>query len=111
MITQNTIENIEEMIRTNKPLNENNKTQLLNLLATLKPEIAKLSNDQAEHAESVAGFIERSTHEALRQDKNPTLLKLAIDGLSASVKDFEASHPQLVEDVNSIASALANIGI
>ena len=62
MITQNTIENIEEMIRTNKPLNENNKTQLLNLLATLKPEIAKLSNDQAEHAESVAGFIERSTH-------------------------------------------------
>ena len=90
MITQNTIENIEEMIRTNKPLNENNKTQLLNLLATLKPEIAKLSNDQAEHAESVAGFIERSTHEALRQQKNPTLLKLAIDGLSASVRGFEA---------------------
>ena len=111
MITQNTIENIEEMIRTNKPLNENNKTQLLNLLATLKPEIAKLSNDQAEHAESVAGFIERSTHEALRQDKNPTLLKLAIDGLSASVKGFEASHSQLVENVNNIASALANIGI
>ena len=111
MITQNTIENVEEMIRTNKPLNENNKTQLLNLLATLKPEIAKLSNDQAEHAESVAGFIERSTHEALRQDKNPTLLKLAIDGLSASVKGFEASHPQLVENVNTIASALANIGI
>jgi ABC-type transporter Mla subunit MlaD len=111
MITQNTIENVEEMIRTNKPLNENNKTQLLNLLATLKPEIAKLSNDQAEHAESVAGFIERSTHEALRQDKNPTLLKLAIDGLSASVKGFEASHSQLVENVNNIASALANIGI
>jgi ABC-type transporter Mla subunit MlaD len=111
MMTQNTLEKIEEMIRTSKSLDENNKTQLLNLLATLKPEMDKFSNDEAEHAESVAGFIERSTHEALRQQKNPTHLKLAIDGLSASVKGFEASHPQLVENVNTIASALANIGI
>jgi hypothetical protein len=111
MMAQNTIEKIEEKIRTNKSLNESDKTQLLSLLAALKPEMAKFSNDQAEHAESVAGFIERLTHEALRQDKNPTLLKLSIDGLSASVKGFEASHPQLVENVNYIASALANIGI
>jgi len=110
-MAQKTVEMIEEKIRTNKSLNKSDKTQLLTLLATLKPEMAKLSNDQAEHAESVAGFIERSTHEALRQQKNPTLLKLAIDGLSASVKGFEASHPQLVENVNNIASALANIGI
>ncbi len=106
-----TISKIEEMIRTNKSLDENNKTQLLGLVAKLKPEMEKLSSAQSEHAESVAGFMERSTHEALRQHKNPTLLKLAIDGLSASVKGFEASHPQLVEAVNYIASALANIGI
>ena len=111
MTTQNTLEKIEEMIRTNKSLDENNKKQLLDLLKTLKPEMEKFSNDLAEHAESVAGFIERSTHEALRQQKNPTHLKLAIDGLSASVKGFEASHPQLVENVNTIASALANTGI
>jgi ABC-type transporter Mla subunit MlaD len=111
MMAQKTIEKIEEKIRTNKSLNESDKTQLLSLLAVLKPEMAKFSNDQAEHAESVAGFIERSTHEALRQDKNPTLLKLAIDGVSASVKGFEASHSQLVENVNNIANALANIGI
>jgi ABC-type transporter Mla subunit MlaD len=111
MTTHDTLEKIEEMIRTNKSLDENNKKRLLNLLATLKPEMEKLSNDQAEHAESVAGFIERSTHEALRQQKNPTLLKLAIDGLSASVEGFEASHPQLIEKVNTIANALATIGI
>jgi hypothetical protein len=110
-MVQNTIEKIAEMIRTNKSLDEKNRAQLLNLLSTLKPEIEKLSNVQAEHAESVAGFIERSTHEALRQEKNPTLLKLSIDGLSASVKDFEASHPKLVETVNYIATELANIGI
>jgi len=110
-MARTTIEKIEEMIRTNKSLQEGNKAQLLSLLATLKPEMVKFSNDRAEHAESVAGFIERSAHEALRQQKNPTLLKLAIDGLSASVKGFEVSHPQLVENVNTIASALANIGI
>ena len=110
-MVQNTIEKIEEKIRANKSLNESDKRQLLSLLESLKPEIAKFSNDQAEHAESVAGFIERSTHEALRRQKNPTLLKLAIDGMSASVRGFEASHPQLVENVNYIASALANIGI
>jgi ABC-type transporter Mla subunit MlaD len=111
MMTLNTIEKIEQKIRTNKSLNASDKTQLLSLLAALKPEMEKFSNVHSEHAESVAGFIERSTHEALRQQKNPTLLKLAIDGLSASVKDFEASHPQLVDDVNTIARALANIGI
>ena len=108
-MAQNTIEKIEEKIRTNKSLSESDKTQLLNLLATLKPEMEKFSNVQAEHAERVAGFIERSTHEALRQQKNPTLLKLAIDGLSASVKGFEASHPQLVENVNTIALSLIHI--
>ena len=110
-MTQNTIKKIEKKIRASKSLNEGEQTQLLKLLKTLKPEMEKLSNSQAEHAESVAGFIERSTHEALRQQKNPTLLKLAVDGLSTSVKGFEASHPQLVETVNNIASALANIGI
>ena len=106
-----TIEKIERTIRANKSLNSASKTQLLELLAKLKPEIEKLSEAHAEHAESVAGFVERSTHEALRQEKNPTLLKIAIDGLSTSVKGFEASHPKLVEYVNYIVSELANFGI
>ena len=110
-MVQDTIEKIEKTIRTNESLTEISKKQLLDLVAKLKPEIAKLSKVKAEHAESVAGFVERSTHEALRKEKNPTLLKLAIDGLSASVKGFETSHPRLVEYVNYIASELANLGI
>ena len=35
-----------------------------------------------------------------RQQKNPTLIKIAIDGLSDSVKGFEILHPQLVEAVH-----------
>ncbi|MHB8931815.1 MAG: DUF4404 family protein [Melioribacteraceae bacterium] len=110
-MVQNTIEKIEEKIRTNNSLSTKNKTELLDLLATLKPEIAKFSEAQTEHAESIAGFMERSAHEATRRDKNPTLLKIAVEGLSSSVKGFEESHPQLVENVNYIANALANMGI
>ena len=110
-MVQNTIEKIEEKIRTNSSLTEKNKNELLDLLAKLKPEIAKFSETQSENAESIAGFVERSAHEATRQEKNPTLLKIAADGLSASVKGFELSHPKLVENINYIANALANIGL
>jgi len=110
-MAQSTLEKIEEKIRQNSSLTEENKTELLSLLATLKPEMTEFSKTQAEHAESIAGFIERSTHETMRRQKSPTLQRLAIEGLSASVKGFEVSHPQLVENVNYIANALANMGI
>lgn len=110
-MVQSTIEKIEEKIRTNNSLTSKNKTELLELLAQLKPEIAEFSESQSEHAESIAGFVERSAHEATRKEKNTTLLKIASDGLSASVKGFELSHPKLVETVNYIANALANIGL
>jgi len=110
-MVHNTLEKIEEKIRTNSSLTDKNKKELLDLLATLKPEITVLSKTQTEHAESIAGFIERSTHEVMRREKNPTLIKISVDGLLASVKDFEISHPQLVKNVNYIASALANMGI
>jgi len=108
---QNTIEKIEEKIQSNSSLTEKNRSELLNLLATLKLELTKFTDEHAEHAESITGFIERLTHEAMRREKNPDLLKHAVDGLSASVKGFEVSHPQLVETVNYISNTLANMGI
>jgi hypothetical protein len=110
-MAQNTIDKIEEKIRNNSSLTPKNKTELLDLLAKLKPEIAGLSEAQSEYAESIAGFVERSAHEATRQEKNPTLLKIASEGLAASVEGFESSHPKLVETVNYIATALANLGL
>ena len=110
-MVQNTIDKIEEMIRSNSSLTEKNKKELLDLLLSMKPEIAALSKTKNEHAESIAGFMERSTHEVLRQEKNPSLIKIAIDGLKASVKDFELSHPKLSENVYYIANTLSNMGI
>lgn len=110
-MVQDTIRRIEEIIRGNKSISEENRAQLLALLQELKPEIDNLSQSHEEHAESVAGFMERSTHEALRTEKNPALKQTALDGLAASVKEFEASHPSLVKQVNYIINELASYGV
>ena len=108
---RDTIEKIEEKIRTNNSLSEENKAELLALLAQLNPEITELAKTHTEQAENIAGSIDRSAYEAMQEQKNPNLLKSEIDSLSDSVKDFEVSHPQLVETVNYIANVLANMGI
>ena len=46
-----------------------------------------------------------------RAEKNPQLLELSLQGLSASVTELEKSHPKLVEIVNAICTTLSNLGI
>jgi hypothetical protein len=110
-VINKTLSKIEKTIQQDATLPDKEKTKLMDLLATLKVEIKELYKIHSEEAESIVGFIERSTHEASRKKKNPILLKLSIDGISESVKEFEMSHPKLVETVNYISSALSNIGI
>ena len=106
-----TLGKIEARIQNGHHLSDKDKTDLLRLLKVLRSEITEFSKTRREEAESIAGFFERSTHEAARRTKNPELLKVSIDGLAASVKGFEASHPTLVESVNDICTVLANMGI
>ena len=108
---EETFNKIITRIQTTTSITGEKKAELLTLLSALESEIAALSKAQSEHAESIAGFVERSTHEATRRDKNSELLRLSLAGLTASVKSFEASHPRLVSDVNYISVVLANMGI
>ncbi len=87
------------------------KTELLKLFANLKTEITELAKTKQEQSESIAGFTHISAHEAVRQKQNPQLLKLSLEGLISSVKEFEASHPKLADSVNRICSILSNLGI
>jgi hypothetical protein len=109
MITK-TLTRIKKTIQDNPSLSKKDKTLIMNLLDTLKVEVNELSKSHSEEAESLMGFIERSTHESSRKKKNPNLIKLSIAGISESVKEFEASHPKLAETVNFLSSALANSG-
>ena len=108
---RDTIGKIEERLRGAESVNDENRAELLKLLATLKAEVSDLSETDAEQAQSIAGFAAVSTHEAIREDKNPELAELSLKGLSSSVQGFEESHPKLVQAVNSICTTLSNLGI
>ena len=106
-----TLAKLEMNIRQSDAIETDQKAEILRLLSTLQSEIAALESTHAEHAASVVGFTERSMQEAIRQTKDPQLIALATQGLSASVEALEASHPQLVQVVNAISMLLANMGV
>ena len=106
-----TIGKIQSRIQHAGALKEESKEELLHLLATLKSEVGELSKTHGEEAQSIAGFTQVSAHEATREERDPRLLKHALDGLSSSVAGLEKSHPRLVEIVNSICTTLSNLGI
>jgi Mg2+ and Co2+ transporter CorA len=108
---EDTIGKIEARIDSAETIKEERRRELLQLLGTLKSEVAELSKTHEEQAQSIAGFTEVSAHEAIRAEQNPELLKLSLDGLGSSVRGFEQSHPRLVQIVNAISSTLSNLGI
>jgi len=108
---QETIAKIEARVKETQSLNDEKKRELLNLLSTLKTEVSEFSKTHPEDTQSITRFAEASIHEAIRRERNPKLLKLSLQGFSASVEGFESSHPKLVGIVNSICLILSNIGI
>jgi hypothetical protein len=108
---EDTIGKIEARIENADAIKEERRRELLQLLGTLKSEVAELSKTHEEQAQSIAGFTEVSAHEATRAEQDPELLKLSLDGLGSSVRGFEQSHPRLVQIVNAISSTLSNLGI
>ncbi len=106
-----TISSIEAKIQGSQSINDERRRELLELLGTLKSEVDTLSITHGEQAQSIAGFTERSAHEATRSEQNPELLELSLKGLASSVTGFEKSHPKLVQVVNAVSNTLSNLGI
>lgn len=108
---EKTVGQIESRIQAAETISSERKAELLELLGTLKAEVAELSRTHGEQAESIAGFTELSAREATRIQQNPQLLNLSLKGLTSSVEGFEKSHPRLVQIVNAISHTLSNLGI
>ncbi|HWX23251.1 MAG TPA: DUF4404 family protein [Candidatus Binatia bacterium] len=108
---EDTIGKIEAKIQGAEAIKEERRHELLELLGTLKSEVAELSKTHEDQAQSIAGFTEVSAHEATRAEQNPQLLKLSLEGLKSSVDELEESHPRLVQIVNAITNTLSNLGI
>jgi len=108
---QDRLDKIEEKLKQSKALKEEDRAELMNLLASLRTEMSELSKTHNEQAESIAGFAELSAHEATRSQKSQELFDLSIEGLMSSVQGFDISHPTLVGVVNRLCTMLANMGI
>ena len=108
---EETIRKIEQRVQASRSMRPENREDLLRLLETLKSEVEGLSRTDDEQAQSITRFFDLSAHEATRSGKNPKLLQLSLDGLSASVDGFEKSHPKLVALVNRICTTLSNLGV
>jgi Domain of unknown function (DUF4404) len=102
---------IEARIQRALGLPETEREKLLQLVSTLRDEVAALARSHEEDAHSIAHFLDASTHEASRMKKHPKLLEAARLGLTASVENFENSHPKLFATVNQAAVVLANMGL
>ncbi len=108
---KDTIAKIEERLAKTGALSSEQRADLMSLLSTLRAEVDGLAATEPERAQSIAGFTAVSAHEATREQKNQELVDLSLKGLERSVEGFEASHPKLVQAVNSICTTLANLGI
>jgi hypothetical protein len=106
-----TIKQIEARIQTTESLGPERRRELLELLGKLKAEAGELAKTHNEQAQSIVGFTQVSTYEAMRNEPNPQLLTLSTEGLRKSVTDFEQSHPKLAQVVNTISTTLSNSGI
>jgi uncharacterized protein DUF4404 len=111
VMIEETLSQIKKKIEKSGSVKEENKKELLDLLGVLQSEIEQLYKTDQDHAESILGFTQTSTHEATRMNRDPNLQKISLDSLQASVHGFESTHPRLVEIVNSISTALSNLGI
>lgn len=105
------IQKIEARLQESANIPEAARAELLKLLAALKEEVGTLAQSHEEDARSIASFVDASAHEATRAEKKPKLVEASLNGLTASVEAFEASHPKLAETVNQIAVVLSNMGI
>jgi Domain of unknown function (DUF4404) len=102
---------LESRIQESHDLNLQQKAELLQLLAELKEAMADVSISPAAPMHGTMSVPDRSAPEGTRQDEPQHPVRVAMDDLSTSVNALEASHPELVNTVNTISMVLANMGI
>jgi hypothetical protein len=106
-----TIQRIEARLRSAEAMPEQTRAELLNLLGALKAEVGQLPATKSEQARNIARYADLSTEQAVASERDAEQFKGTLDGLAGSVREFEETHPRLVQTVNNIAHALSGLGI
>ena len=110
-MTEERIQKIKSAVEAADHISPEKKAELLDVLAKLKPAIAKVAQTHREDAQSISQFIEASAHEAANKTKQPEGLERVLRKLRQSVQKFEASHPDLTAFVAEYSALLSSYGI
>jgi hypothetical protein len=102
---------IEATLRNSANIPDTTRQELLDLVAGLKAEVAPLAATHGKSVDQIADNADAAVQAAVRRQEQPEKAAQAVDGLAASVRDFEISHPRLVQIVDRLALTLSNMGI
>jgi hypothetical protein len=106
-----TLNKIDEILKSSSQLTEAQKTELKRLNEQLRKELQELAKTKQEQAASIAGFASVATYEALREQQHPELAQMSMEGLKTSIDEFEQSHPRLFTTIQALISSLRGLGI
>ncbi len=107
----NTFARIEKILQETEVLTPEKKDELLGLLATLRSETAAMDPAHAQAARDIALQAQDLAEHALNPDRDREAMRHGLGRLAASVTGFEQTHPRLVQIVNTLCTALSNMGI
>ena len=110
-MTDERIQKIRLAVESADHISPEKKSELLEVLAKLKPAIATVAETHEEDAERIGQFVEASAHELATKKEQPETVERVLQKLRQSVEKFEASHPQLTTFVTEYSAALSNLGI
>jgi len=107
-MTDERIQKIKSAVEAADHISPEKKTELLAVLAKLKPAIAEVAQTSEEEAESISRFVEASAHEVASKKERPESVERVLHKLKQTV---EASHPQLTAFVSEYSAVLSGMGI
>jgi hypothetical protein len=110
-MTDERIQKIKSAVESADHISPEKKTELLAVLAKLKPAIAQVAQTNEEEAERISRFVEASAHRIAAKKERPEGLERILHKLKQSVEKFEASHPDLTAFVTEYSAVLSGLGI
>ncbi len=108
---QDRIAKIEATLSNSPNIPAETRQELLGLLAELKAEVTPLAVTHEAEAHSITQLTDDAVRQAAHGEQPTEETTQALEGLASSVRDFEASHPRLVQIVDRLALTLSNMGI
>ena len=93
-----TLDRLEARIRASRRTGDDAKRELLELVAELRAELARVSETHSDDANTIV-------------DQAAAAVENAQEGVEDSVLELEASHPRLVGLVQSFLRTLSDAGI